>query len=175
MAADATFKKYDQWRVFFNPGASGVTKIDALDATSFDPARAYYDIVLKKEESDTRAKLDQKLIEMRTNLAQISSYTSDLQTTKVDGLFLRPPAVPASIAGDEVTGSSAGEAKDGKSTLTLETKHTVPGGFDLNWRAGNVYDGYLDVLVPRGRATCSTSPTSATRARPTRPPTRSRA
>lgn len=152
MAGDATFKKYDQWRIFFNPGASGVAKIDALDATSFDPAQAYYDIVLKGEEQTTRAALDQKLIEMRTNLTQIQSYTSDLQTTKVDGLFLRPPSVPASIAADAITGSSVGEAKDGKSTLILETKYTVPGGFDLNWRAGDVYDGYLDVLVPAGQS-----------------------
>lgn len=152
MASDATFKKYDQWRVFFNPGASGVTKIAALDAASFDPARAYYDIVLKKQEDEIRGKLDQKLLEMRSNLTQIDSYTTDLQTTKVDGLFLRPPTVPVSIAGDKITGSSAGESKDGKSSLALQTTHTVPGGFDLNWRAGNVYEGYLDVLVPTGQS-----------------------
>lgn len=151
-AGDATFKKYDQWRVFFNPGASGVTKIDALDATRFDPTRAYYDIVLAQEEKTIRGELDQKLIEMRTNLARIDSYTTDLQTTKIDGLFLRPPAVPTSIAGDKITGSSAGEAKDGVSTLALDTVRTVPGGFDLDWRAGNVYDGYLDVLVPTGQS-----------------------
>ncbi|MCM2392707.1 hypothetical protein [Streptomyces albipurpureus] len=152
LAGDETFSKYDQWRVFFNPGASGVQKIAALDALAFDPAQAYYEVALKEKEAEARDALDQKLVEMRTNLTQIQSYTSELQTTKIDGLFLRPPTVPVAIATDEITGFSAAEAKDGVSTLALETKHVVPGGFDLNWRAGNVYDGYLDALVPAGQS-----------------------
>ncbi|MGI8306943.1 hypothetical protein [Saccharopolyspora hattusasensis] len=152
VANDATFTKYDQWRVLFNPGATGTTTIPALEAVSFDPAQAYYDVVLKAEEKTIRDELDQKLVAMRVNLTQIQAYTSDLETTKVDGLFLRPPSVPTSIADDKITGVSAAEAKDGVSTLTLETNHVVPGGFDLNWRAGNVYDGYLDVLVPSGQS-----------------------
>ncbi|AOY70985.1 hypothetical protein ARZXY2_1432 [Arthrobacter sp. ZXY-2] len=151
VVGDSSFKKYDQWRVIINPGASGTTDIPALDAASFDPARAYYDVVLKTQEQQTRDKLDQKLLAMRTSLKQVESYTSDLATTKVDGLFLRPPAVPTSIAGDQVAGASAAEAKDGKATLELKTGHIVPGGFDFNWRAGNVYDGYLDTLVPAGK------------------------
>ena len=152
MADDATFQRYDQWRVFFNPGASGAIRIGALDAAAFDPTRAYYDIVVQKEEAATRDKLDQKLIELRANLARIEAYTADLQTTKVDGIFLRPPSVPASITGDQVTGSSAGETRDGRSTLRLETRTTVPGGFDFDWRAGTVYDGYLNTLVPTGQS-----------------------
>jgi hypothetical protein len=150
-AGDASFRKYDQWRVIINPGASGTTEIPALDAANFDPARAYYDVVLKSEEQATRAKLDEKLLAMRTSLKQIESYTSDLATTKVDGLFLRPPAVPVAIAGDRVDGVSAAEAKDGNATLELKTEHVVPGGLDFDWRGGNVYDGYLEDLVPSGK------------------------
>ncbi|MFD8636814.1 hypothetical protein [Streptomyces sp. NPDC059533] len=152
LAGDETFSKYDQWRVFFNPGASGVRKIAALNAPTFDPAQAYYGVAIKEKETEARKALDQKLVEMRANLTQIRSYTSDLQTTKIDGLFLRPPTVPASIATDKITGASATEAKDGVSTLALQTKHVAPGGFDLNWRAGNVYDGYLDALAPAGQS-----------------------
>ncbi|MFD7537485.1 hypothetical protein [Streptomyces sp. NPDC059819] len=152
LAGDETFSKYDQWRVFFNPGASGAQKIGALDATTFDPAQAYYEVALKEKETEARNALDQKLVEMRANLTQIRSYTSDLQTTKIDGLFLRPPIVPALIAADKITGFSAAEAKNGISTLSLQTKYVVPGGFDLNWRAGNVYDGYLDAVVPAGQS-----------------------
>lgn len=151
-AGDETFSKYDQWRVFFNPGASGVQKIAALNAPTFDPAQAYYGVALKEKETGARNALDQKLVEMRANLTQIRSYTSDLQTTKIDGLFLRPPTVPASIATDKITGVSAAEAKDGVPTLALQTKHVTPGGFDLNWRTGNVYDGYLDALTPAGQS-----------------------
>ncbi|PUB32478.1 hypothetical protein C8K30_1011004 [Promicromonospora sp. AC04] len=152
LGGDQTFARHDQWRVFVNPGASGAEEIPALDSLVFDPARAYYDVVLKAQETVARGPLDQKLVEMRTSLAQIEAYTTDLSMTKVDGLFLRPPPAPASLAGDEVTGVSSAEAKDGVSTLTLETDHVVPGGFDLDWRSGNVYDGYLDALVPSGQS-----------------------
>lgn len=151
-AGDSTFRKYDQWRVFFNPGATGTSPIPALDAVTFNPAQAYYDIVLKADEQETRDKLDQKLVAMRGDLAQIAAYTRDLQTTKVDGLFLRPPAVPESIAKDAVTGVSAAENKDGAPTLALATRYTVPGGFDLNWRSGTVFSGYLDGLVAPGQS-----------------------
>ncbi len=152
MAGDASFAKYDQWRIFFNPGASGTTRIPALESPAFDPAHAYYDIVLEEEEAVARGKLDQKLIAMRTSLAQIQAYTTDLETTKVDGLFLEAPAVPDSIAGDQVTGMTASEAEDGVATLALDTDRVVPGGFDVDWRAGNVYQGYLDGLVPPGQS-----------------------
>lgn len=149
---DASFVKYDQWRVFFNPGASGTTPIAALESRTFDPARAFYEVVLKADEEQVRVELDTKLAEMRTNQSQINSYSDDLVTTKVDGLFLRPPTVPSIIDGDEVLGDSAAEAEDGVSTLALDATEVVPGGFDFDWRSGNVYDGYLNDLVGEGQS-----------------------
>lgn len=169
LAGDKTFAKYDQWRVFFNPGASGAEHLEALDAASFIPARAYYEIVLKEAEAEARAALESKLGEMRADLAQVEAYTMDLTTTKVDGVFLRPPVVPEAIRDDEITGSTAIESEgatpapdpaptvaadgaedEGRSTLSLETDHVVPQGVDLDWRSGDIYDGYLDELVPAG-------------------------
>lgn len=152
IAGDETFAEFDQWRVFFNPGANGAEEIEALESTTFDPARAFYDVALQSQEDEVRGELDAQLLEMRSALTRIDSYTSDLQTTKVDGVFLRPPEVPAFVKGDEITGESVSEATDDVSTLTLETSTVTPGGFDFNWRAGNVYDGYLDVLVPAGQS-----------------------
>ncbi|QNE18082.1 hypothetical protein F1D05_09530 [Kribbella qitaiheensis] len=149
---DKSFAKYDQWRVFVNPGASGSAKIDALDAAVFDPARAYYEVALKSQEDQAHDELDEKLGEMRTNLTQISSYSKDLATTKVDGLFLRQPVIPAIIAGDRVTGETKVESKTGEATLALHTSKVVPGGFEFDWRSGNVGDGYLDQLVPKGES-----------------------
>ncbi|NKY96519.1 hypothetical protein [Nocardiopsis alborubida] len=152
LAGDKSFAQHDQWRVFFNPGAMEAETIASLDAATFDPARAFYDVALKSDEQTAREALDSKLVEMRTALARIDSYTTDLETTKVDGLFLRPPQVPDLIAGDAVTGESKSESENGKSSLALTTKTVVPGGFDFNWRPGNVYNGYLDVLVPVGQS-----------------------
>ncbi|QWF85657.1 hypothetical protein [Amycolatopsis sp. CA-230715] len=152
LADDASFREHDQWRIFVNPGASGARQIPALDSARFDPARAYYDVALSNDEQAIRGKLDQKLLSMRANLTQIQSYTTELATTKVDGLFLKPPPVPAGVAGDTVTGVSSAEAKNGVSTLTLDSRTVVPGGVTLNWRAGNVYAGYLSTLVPPGQS-----------------------
>jgi hypothetical protein len=147
-----SFAKYDQWRVFLNPGASRTTAIDALESARFDPARAYYEVVLKTQEDKAGDDLDDKLDEMRTNLTQISSYSKDLATTKVDGLFLRPPAVPAIIAGDQVIGETKAESKSGAPTLSLNANQVVPGGFQFDWRSGNIGDGYLDQLLPKGQS-----------------------
>lgn len=149
---DDTFRSHDQWRVYVNPGAKQAKPIEALESNSFDPAQAYYETVAKTDETEAKNKLDAQLVEMRTNLNQIESYTQDLATTKVDGLFLRPPEVPSLIDGDEVTGESASEAEDSKSSLALKTDTVAPGGFNINWRAGNTYDGYLEGVVPEGES-----------------------
>lgn len=151
LVSDKTFKEHDQWQVVFNPGAKKAEKIKALDASRFDPARAFHEIVLEDEEDQARQDLDEKLVEMRTDLARIKAARQEMRTTKVDGLHLRPPEVPKSVAGDKVTGQSAGERGEDEADLKLETDHVVPGGFDLAWRGGNVYDGYLDTLVPAGQ------------------------
>lgn len=152
LAGDSSFAKYDQWRVFFNPGANQAVVSPAMDAQPFDPASAFYEIVLRSQEEQARAALDSKLAEMRTNLTQIASYTADLAVTKVDELSLRPPTVPAPIAGDEVTGLSKAQAKDGTSTLALSTGTVFPGGWNFDWRSGNVFDGYLDRLKDPGES-----------------------
>lgn len=148
---DVTFRKFDQWRVFLNPGASDTTTISALNATRFDPAKAFYQVITRDQEATARRALDAKLMEMRADLAQISAYEADLSTTRVGNLSLRPPAVPKIVAGDEVTGASKAESDTGHSSLGLVTQSVVPGGFDLEWREGNVYEGYLDDVVPAGQ------------------------
>ncbi|WP_026820071.1 hypothetical protein [Arthrobacter castelli] len=152
LASDETFAKYDQWRVFINPGATGAKELSALNGDDFKPAQVYYQIVLKPEEQQARQELNSKLLAMRTNLAQIKAYSNDLLTTQVDGLSLRAPEVPDSIAGDQITGQSAAESKNGQSTLALQTDTVVAGGFGFSWRNNNVYDGYLDELVPEDQS-----------------------
>lgn len=149
---DSSFDQYDQWRLFVNPGAEGVEEIPAMEAAQFDPGRAYYDIVVKEQEDGLRSELDSQLDLMRADLQRVNAYSDDLATTKVDGLFLRPPSVPSYIDGDEVVGQSAQESEDGNSTLALRTDGVAAGGFDFDWRSGDVYDGYLENLVPEGQS-----------------------
>lgn len=174
IGSDASFSEFDQWRVYFNPGAKEAKHLDALDEVQFDPAQAYYDVVLESEEDAARMELETKLLQMRSNLTQIDSYTANLATTMTpDGQFLRPPAVPEQIADDKIVGQTAAEAgvelpsaaaaaqdedaavqpglsteQVDASTLALETDDVVPGGYNFDWRSGDVYQGYLKDLVP---------------------------
>lgn len=150
---DASFDQFDQWEVYVNPGAAEVEEIPALDEVTFDPARAFYDVVLSKREDQARAVLDQKLLEMRADLNQVEAYTEDLKNTEVDGVRLMMPEEPSLIAGDEVTGQSAKEAGTEEATLALESDTVVAGGLALDWREGDVYSGYMDELLEPGQTT----------------------
>lgn len=154
-AGDPSFNKFDQWRIYVNPGAGGTRYLSSLDQAQLRPDDIYYQTVLASQEKAAKAALDAQLVKMRADLAQISAANTSLLTTKVDGLFIRPPKVPAIIADDKVTGVSATEANHGNggaSTLRLVTTTTVPGGVRLNWRDGSVQKGYLDQVVPAGQS-----------------------
>ena len=153
---DTSFQKYDQWRLYFNPGASGATKLKALDAPTLDSRKAFYEMVTAPEEKKVRETLDADLKKMQTSLADIDEKTNRLNTTTVGNTGVKviapnamtPSKVPAQIAGDKVTGKAA--VGDVASTLKLESNAPLSGGYDFDWRSGSVETGYLDSLTPAG-------------------------
>jgi len=145
---DASFAKFDQWRVFFNPGASGAQTSAAVSnaSTAFSASDAYYDLVVKAQEQELRKKMDADLAKMQVDLAQINEYTAQMATTQVGGVHIVAPKVPAQIAGDKITGKPA-NASD---PLVLHSEWTAPAGYNFDWRAGSIKTGYLNQLVPKG-------------------------
>lgn len=147
---DASFQKYDQWRVFFNPGGSEATVSEALSQETVDVGAIFNELVVAAEEEDIRGRMDAQLALMKTDLNRINDGTAELGRTTADGgkLRLEPPQVPAQIAGDEVTGEPGiGETP---STLDLKTGFVLPMGYDFDWRGGSVMEGYLEGVVPEG-------------------------
>lgn len=160
LADDGSFVTHDQWRLFFNPGASGATETATLDGASFDPGAFYSEIVVVPEELKIRQEMDEQLGQMAADLAVIDEYTASLATEEtIDGARLVPAEVPVQIDGDKVIGE-AGEGKltdpedktspidVSDSTLELVTDWVSPKGFDFDWRGGSVEKGWLDELVP---------------------------
>ena len=149
-ATDASFRKYDQWRVFFNPGGSEATVSPALDGDKVDVGAIFNDVVISAEEQKIRDSLDTQLALMQTDLNRIKDATAEMERTTADSGTLRlvPPAVPKQIAGDEVTGKA--EVGQTPSTLDLKTDYVMPLGYDFDWRSGNVKAGYLKDLIPQG-------------------------
>lgn len=148
-AGGTSFEKYDQWRVFFNPGASGTKHLSALDASTPKIKDMYAQMIVAPQEKEIREKLDADLVQLKADLAGIADYTRRVTTTNLNGLYVRAPKVPEAIDGDSVAGQAAYGSKP--STLTLKTAHPAPNGFSFDWRAGSVEKGYLDGIVPQGQ------------------------
>ena len=153
---DRSFEQFDQIRFVFNPGANGAEILDVLGKAGeeFKPGDVYHQVVTKAEEEKIRSEMDDQLGVLRRDLARIDQYEKQMLTTSVDDrgtrLKLNKVDTPKVIAGDKVTGQDAKEAKDGNSSLTLNSKTIIPGGYDFDWRAGDIKKGYLDQVVPEG-------------------------
>ena len=145
-----TFSEFDQWRLFFNPGASGATTAQALDSDEFDAGAVYASLVVAPEEDDVRTTMDQQLGQMQADLTRIAEYQSEAGRVNVDQLFLTLPPVPEQIANDSIDGTQA--VGDTPSTLTLKTKWVSPSGYNFDWRDGSVATGYLDALMTEGES-----------------------
>ncbi len=150
---EKSFATHDQWRVYFNPGASGVVTAESLSADAFDPGAFYAETVTSQEEQGVREELETTLLTMRSDLAIIDEHEAQLgRTSSLDGDFLVSPAgdIPqaamVSIAGDSVVGEEASD--ETASTLALDTDWVAANGFNFDWRSGSVYEGYLDNIVP---------------------------
>lgn len=148
LAGQKTFTEFDQWRLYFNPGATGTKTSSALDGRDFDPSAVYAQLVGDAEEKAARKKLDGDLAQMQVDQARISEYTTEARRQSVDGMRLVVPDAPSQISGDVVTGKPASDGR--ASTLVLKPKWISPAGYDFDWRAGNVERGYLEDLTPDG-------------------------
>lgn len=156
-----SFLEHDQWRIYFNPGATGTIESQALGAASLNPKELYYETVVAPEEKEIRKELDDKLGSMRANLTTVNEYEDALgRTPTLDGDFLVNPREPkpqpalVPLAGDEIVGEPSAKDAEGNgpdSTMALKTSWVAPGGFDFDWRSGSVKDGYLDEMVPTGQ------------------------
>lgn len=154
-SGDKSFEKYDQMRIAFNPVATGSIEANLGEAGSdFNAGNVYHETVTQASETKLRDQMDGQLLQMQADLAKIDQYNTQIATTQVNDrgtmLKLNDPAVPEVIAGDQVKGQDAKSSKTGQSTLALVTKSVIPGGYDFDWRNGNVSDGYLDKVVPKG-------------------------
>jgi hypothetical protein len=147
---DGSFQKYDQWRVFFNPGASEATVSPALGQPTVDVGAIFNEVVVAAQEKTIRDTMDSQLALMQTDLNRINDATAELERTTADSgrLHLVAPDVPKQIAGDVIEGKAA--IGSTPSTLKLRTGYTLPTGYSFDWRSGSVMDGYLKGLVPDG-------------------------
>lgn len=150
LPADGSFQKFDQWRVFFNPGGSEATVSPALDAPKEDVGAIFNEVVVAAQEKTIRDTMDGQLALMQTDLNRINDATAELGRTSADSGRLRlvAPQVPKQISGDVVEGKA--RIGDTASTLKLKTGVVLPTGYNFDWRGGSVMGGYLKGLISDG-------------------------
>lgn len=150
LTGEKTFAQFDQWRIYFNPGASSAKVTSTLNSKDFDAGAVYAQLIVDPEEKTARDTLDDALAQMQVDRARITEYTAEARRQSVDGIRLVLPDEPTHIAGDVVTGKPSEDGR--KSTLGLDAKWVDPSGYDFDWRNGSVEQGYLDQIVPKGES-----------------------
>lgn len=157
MEGDGSFAQFDQWRTYINPGAEGAKVTDSISGDTPDAKRIFNDLVVKKQEAETREKLNKQLEGMANDLNAIDEYRTRLTATRIDGVALKVPAAPKQIAGDKVMCGDIAmpelqkKSKPCEDDRSLSTKWTFAEGFNFDWASGSVDEGYLDKLVPKGQ------------------------
>lgn len=139
---DISFEKYDQFRVFFNPGASHAKEVKSLSDDQLDVTKVFEELVLTAEENKVKESLTKRVEELRVTLNAIGEYTRRSQDVNIDGQRLIVPSATKDIVGDKV------ESKDG--VLYFRPQYVYPGGYDFDWQNGSVKAGYSKLVTKDG-------------------------
>lgn len=130
---DDSYKNYDQFRIFFNPGGSDKNVAEFLNEDTFKMSQVYKDYIIASDEQTLRDTLDSAISDMNVSLNKIEEYEKQLD------LYCKVTERPAEIKGDKVIKESDG-------TLTYKPASVLNKGFDFDWRAGSISTGYLSAL-----------------------------
>ncbi|WP_418708778.1 hypothetical protein [Alistipes putredinis] len=135
---DKSFVDYDQFRVYFNPGASKAKHLDCLDGSKAPSIKDFYnEAVITPQEDEIHAQLETQVNNMRVSLNQIHEYEERLET---EGVTV--PAEPSVIVGDKVITNDDG-------SYTYKPSTVLPGGYDLDWQHTSVVDGFIKGLIKK--------------------------
>lgn len=133
---DKSFVDHDQFRVYFNPGASKAEHLACLDSNKAPSVSDFYnEAVIVPQEEKLHETLTKQVDQLRVDLNKIDEYAE-----RVENAGINLPATPDIIAGDKVVTNEDG-------TYTYKPATVVPGGYDLDWQNHSVVDGFLDDLI----------------------------
>lgn len=141
--SDASFSKYDQFRVYFNPGAGHATILKCLEGSKIPTAKDLYDgSVTAFVEKDVHKLLNDQVEKLRLDLNNIEEKENRVFNSDK----IQKQARPSIISGDKII-----ETKDSDDNKTYKfvAGSTVKGGVDFDWTEGSVSKGYLKSLISK--------------------------
>lgn len=142
---DASFNEYDQFQMYFNPGASGYEPAEFLDEGRLGLFDIYQSTVLQGQEDIIKEQMENDLVQMQSLLNQIDENITSIETSDVDGAHVIVPEAPVEIRGDRIVTDSEGN-------LELDAVTLLNGGFDFDWRNLSLQssldgEGYLSAAM----------------------------
>lgn len=136
-----TFDKFDQFKVFFNPGATEAVVADVLSKDVISPVELYKELVLYREDEILKKKLAKVVDALDTSRAAVSEYNERFKTITVGGAHIVTPDNVNKILEDKI---EVKKNLDGSvSSKTFIPKYVLPGGFEFDWQNTSIDDGYL--------------------------------
>lgn len=145
VSEDASFDKFDQFRLYFNPGATNAKVVSCLNGNDFTLFDIYEELICRENEKNIRAILQEDLEAMRVSLNAISEYESRLGNISIDGANMIIPERPVGVLGDYIE-----TREDGQLIYHCEVR--APRGVDFAWWDGSIQEGYLDDIIPDGQS-----------------------
>lgn len=141
---DASFSKYDQFRIYLNAGGNDALVADILDTKEeLKISDMYEAFITSPQEQVVRSGLTSMIDTMKLDLDRIAEYEQRLLTAKI-----QIPDAPKIIQGDYYEVTDGGTPDDTSDDVTyIVTNTIVPTGFDFNWYNGSVRSGYLKELA----------------------------
>lgn len=133
---DPSFSKYDQFRIYFNPGAADYTPATFLNERKLDAYEIYQTGIVDAEEAAIRTRLTTDLEDMAAQLSLVEEYR---QRVERDGIIV--PPYPVEVAGDVLEKNEDG-------SYTFSPTFVAPGGYNFDWFHGSVRTGYLHNITP---------------------------
>lgn len=132
---DESFRKYDQFQIFFNPGVDTIETLDILNEDGLPQSNMLFEtLVTRKEEETARNNLDKTIKDMKFALNQIEEAKK-----RVDLAGMQVPEDPVILKGDKVI-----ENKDHLDYLPV---YVFMEGYNFDWRSGSIKQGYLEKVV----------------------------
>lgn len=131
-----SFAKYDQARIYFNPGGSSATTLACLNKDVPSMSELYSETVIADAEKELHTSLQEQIDAMYVSLNQINEWEERVRT---QGVVV--PDAPSFIADDTVIMNDNG-------VYEYKPKSVLAGGFMLDWvNTSLVTDGFLDDLI----------------------------
>lgn len=128
---DASFGKFDQAKIYVNPGADQINVFDAIEPGEDDPSRLYAALVAETKDAELRTKIAESTKTIGTAINQANEYSQRLVASGYE-----PPETPWFIEDDYVD-------DDG---MYRPAKYLL-GAHKVDYAENRLLDGYINQVA----------------------------